>query len=117
MYKKVIKWMKSKKFNKELGTLRAHRATGQDLENPNIELDTQKLPVNQFLDRLVRDTQKWAEQQFLLEASDNPEFTNLARVIRMQDLAEGAMKKGDVNRAREIQKKELETRQLLQMSK
>ena len=45
MYKQIEKLMKSKKYNNQVGKLRAHRATGQDLTNDRIELATKDLPV------------------------------------------------------------------------
>ena len=117
MFKQIQKWMKSKNYNEQLNLLRAHRATGQDLENPEIEIETQRLPINRKIDNLVKTTQKWAELMLIKEAQVNAQLKHMPYAIRMQQLVDANMDKGNVQKANELQKKELETRQLLQMSK
>ena len=103
--------MNSKRYNRELGKLRAHRATGDDLENERIKLETQRLPVIQEINNIVRTGQKLAELRLL---QTKPEIAN---TILRQRLADRDMSRGDVEGARKQQKKDLETRQLLQMAK
>ena len=111
LYKELIKLMNNKKLNTQLGQLRTHRATGDDLTNERIRLETQFLPVIQRIDRLVRNAQRIAEARLIQERPD------IASAILKQQQANWQMKQGNVDAAREIQQKELETRQLLQMRK
>tara|TARA_B100000029_G_scaffold264924_1_gene261105 strand:+ start:7098 stop:11210 length:4113 start_codon:yes stop_codon:yes gene_type:complete len=111
MSKKIKNLMKNKTYNKQIGQLRFHRATGSDLENDKIKLDSDWLPVISKINEIVKDAQ-WAAEQRLL--NDRPDIAN---IILHQKLAQEAMKEGNVQRATELQKKELETRQLLQMAK
>ena len=117
MYKKLERLMKSKAYTDQVGLIRAHRASGDDLDNERIRIETQRLPVIQEINNIVRYAQKVAEVRLLQEARNNPELEHIPNAIMYQQLTDEAVKSGDVNRARELQKKELETRQLLQMSK
>ena len=101
--------MNNSRYNKELKLLRAHRATGDDLENERIKLKTQQLPLFQKLDKIIRDAQLLAEREIL---SEKPDVLNT--IIRQQ-VVDKKMKQGDVMGARKQQQKELEERnQLLQ---
>jgi len=111
MSKKIKKLMNNKELNKQMGQLRFHRASGSDLENDKIKLDSDDLPVISEINEIVKDAQWIAEQRLL---NDRPDIAN---IILHQSLTNDAMKRGDVTRAAELQKKELETRQLLQMAK
>ena len=75
------------------------------------KLEADKLPLFAEIDKIVREGQVIAEQRFL----SNPANKAAAYSIQMQRAATNAMKRGDVDKASQIQKKELETRQLLQM--
>ena len=109
LYKKLIPLMNNSRYNKELKLLRAHRATGDDLENERIKLKTQQLPLFQKLDKIIRDAQLLAEREIL---SEKPDVLNT--IIRQQ-VVDKKMKQGDVMGARKQQQKELEERnQLLQ---
>ena len=111
LWKKLEKLRKSNRYSVEVGKLRAHRVTGQDLQNDRIKLEADKLPLFAEIDKIVREGQVIAEQRFL----SNPANKAAAYSIQMQRAATNAMKRGDVDKASQIQKKELETRQLLQM--
>ncbi len=117
MFKDIEKLMKSKRYNDEIGLIRAHRATGDDLTNENIKIETQKLPVIQEINNIVRYAQKVAEIRLLNEARTNPKLQHIPNAIMYQQLTDRAVEGGDIDKARELQKQELETRQLLQMSK
>ena len=117
MFKRIEKLMKSKRYNDEVGKIRAHRATGDDLRNENIKIETQKLPVIQEINNIVRYAQKNAELRLLNEARTNPKLKHIPNAIMYQRLTDQAVKGGNIDKARELQKRELETRQLLQMSK
>ena len=117
MYKKLFRLMKSKRYAKEVGMLRAHRATGDDLRNEKIKLETQKLPVIQEINNIVKTAQKIAELRLLNEAKTNPDLKHIPNAILYQQLTNERMKTGDIQGANRLQKKEKETRQLLQMAK
>ena len=110
MYKDLIKLSKNKKLNKQLGQLRYTRARS-DSDAEKIKLEQDHLPVIQEINRIVRNAQRIAEQRLLNERPD------IVNTILHQQLADKKMKQGDVTGASELQKKELETRQLLQMAK
>jgi len=111
LYKKLIPLMKDPKFNQQTRLLRSHRAAGFDLENPDIELKTQSLPVFKVLNKIIKDAQKLAEHRLLNERPD------IANVILDQQKVDHLMGQGDVQGASDIQRKNLETQQLLQMAK
>ena len=111
LYKKLIPLMNSKKYKKQIGLLRGHRVTGGDLDNEMIKLKTQKLPLFTEIDKIIRTAQIIAEQRYLSEQEV------VENTILMQRKADQRMKQGDVQGASDIQKKELETRTLLQMAK
>ena len=46
LYKEIQRLMKNKKYNEQLGLMRTHRATGQDLDSESIKLKVSQLPVN-----------------------------------------------------------------------
>ena len=91
--------MNDKKMNKELKLLRAHRATGQDLDSEELSLKTEKLPVIRAINAIVKQAQITAEAQ--LEATE-PSITEKAIY---QGGIDEAMTQGDVNRANQLQKK------------
>ena len=99
LYKQLIPLMNDKKMNKELKLLRAHRATGQDLDSEELSLKTEKLPVIRAINAIVKQAQITAEAQ--LEATE-PSITEKAIY---QGGIDEAMTQGDVNRANQLQKK------------
>ena len=117
LYKQLERLMKSGIYNDQVGVLRAHRATGVDLANENIKLKTSYLPVIREIDRIVRNGQLIAEKKLLLASKNDPQLRHIPNAILRQQTADKAMKRGDVNRARQEQKRELETRTLIQMNK
>ena len=111
LYRGLIPLMKDKELNKLHCLFRAHRATGQDLENPMIKLKTQKLPLFTKLDKLIDEAHMIAEKEWLAMNKD------VENTIIQQQKVDHQMKQGDVQGAHDTQKKELETRKLLQMAK
>jgi hypothetical protein len=111
LYKKLIPLMNNKKYKKQVGLLRSHRATGGDLDNEMIKLKTQKLPLFREIDKIIKDAQIIAERRLLKERDD------ISNTILQQRKVDKRMKQGDIQGASDIQKKELETRKLLQMAK
>ena len=111
LYKKLIPLMNDKELSKQTGLLRSHRVQGGDLDNDKIKLKTQKLPIFDKIDKIVKDAQILAEAQFLAERKD------VQNTIDVQRAVDAEMNRGDVQAASDLQKKELETRKLLQMAK
>ena len=111
LYKKLIPLMKNPKYKKQVGLLRAHRASGADLDNDLVKIKTKRLPLFKEIDKIIRDAQALAEAQLI---STRPDIAN---TILHQRTADKKMSQGDVRGAVSAQKKELETRKLLQMSK
>ena len=117
MFKNLERLMKSKRYQKEVGMLRAHRATGDDLRNEKIKLETQDLPVIKEINNIVKKAQKIAELRLLQNSKTNEKLQHIPNTILRQRLADERMKRGDITGAREQQQEELKTRQLLQMAK
>ena len=103
--------MNDKELNEQVGLLRDHRVKGGDLDNEEIKIKTKNLPIFQKIDRIVRDAQIEAENVFLEQRRD------IKNTIEVQQAVDQATKVGDVQKASDLQKKELETRKLLQMAK
>ena len=110
LYKKLIALFKTKKYKKQIGQLRFNRVNTNDTEQ-RIKLEQDYLPIIQEINRFVKAAHVLAEERLVRE---NPDIAN---TILHQRLANAAMKRGDVTAASEIQKREQETRQLLQMAK
>jgi hypothetical protein len=111
LWKQLIPLMKDKKLNKQLGLLRSHRVQGGDLDNEKIKLKTKKLPIFAKIDKIIKDAQAIAEADFLRQRED------IQNTIEAQKAVDANMSRGDVQKASDLQKKELETRKLLQMAK
>jgi len=111
LYKKLIPLMNNKEYKKQIGLLRSHRVNGGDLDNEMIKLKTERLPLFREIDKILKDAQIIAEKRYLEEKEV------IKNTILMQRKADKAMTQGDVQGASDIQKKELETRKLLQMAK
>jgi len=108
IYKKIEKLMKSKRYNAEIKALRNHRKQNHDLESEQLEIDKKKLPVYSEINRIVKEAQIIAEQRLLKEQPA------IADTIRMQQVINFEMQKGNVQKAGELQKKELDKKNLLQ---
>ena len=111
LYKEVIRIMQSPKYKKEVEALRLHRSTNADLLNQRLILKKKNLPVYQELNAVLRRGQQIAEALLLEERPD------IAETIHKQRLINAEMKKGNVPGAAKIQQRDLETQQLLNMSK
>ena len=110
-WKKIDRMMKSGKYDKQLLDLRKHRSGSGDLTNEKIELRVNQLPVVKDIAAMMREAQKVAELKLL---QTHPEIAN---AILHQRLVTGAMNQGNVPLAGELQQKELDTRNLLNMIK
>ena len=104
-YKEIEKIMKSKKYNKEIEWLRAHRSTSVDLKNDRLELRKRLLPVYQDINNVLRNYQKIAELELLTERPD------IAETINKQLVINNEMKKGNVPGAAQIQEDDLKQQQ------
>jgi len=111
LYKKLIPLMNDKELNKQVGLLRSHRVQGGDLDNDMIKLKTQKLPIFTKIDAIVKEAQLIAEREFLEMNKD------VQNTIIQQQKVDFELNQGNVQEASDLQKKELETRKLLQMAK
>ncbi len=103
LYKQLIPLMNNPKYNEQIGKLRSHRVTNNDLTNEVLKLKTQKLPLFKMIDNIIKVAQKeaeWAYQQ---------ENENIRRAINDQLLIDNAMSEGRVDDAHEIQKQNLLT--------
>jgi len=105
LYKKLIPLMKDPKYKKHVELLRGHRAAGYDLNNPDIKLKTELLPLFKEIDRIVSDAQKLAEHRLLNERPD------IVETITTQQQVDHLMKGGDVQGASNLQR---ETQKILQ---
>ena len=108
LYKKLIPLMKDPQYKKHVELLRGHRAAGYDLKNPDIKLKTELLPLFKKIDKIVSDAQKLAEHRLL---NERPDIVNTITDQRSVDLK---MKRGDVQGASDLQRKNLETQKILQ---
>jgi len=108
LYKKLIPLMKDPKYKKHVELLRGHRAAAYDLKNPDIKLKTDLLPLFKEINKIVKDAQKLAEHRLLNERPD------IAQTIVDQREVDHKMKQGDVQGASDLQKKNLETKKILQ---
>ena len=97
--------MKDPKYKKHVELLRGHRAAGYDLNNPDIKLKTELLPLFKEIDRIVSDAQKLAEHRLLNERPD------IVETITTQQQVDHLMKGGDVQGASNLQR---ETQKILQ---
>ncbi len=108
LYKKLIPLMNDPEYKNQIGKLRSHRVTGNDLNDQRIKLKTSKLPLFKAINRIIKEAQREAEAAFEVH---NAEY----KLLKEQQLnVDAAMGQGDVDRASKLQ---LETQQLLQMAK
>ena len=103
IWRLIVPIMMNEEYNKSLEGLRAHRHTGNDLRNENIQLKLHLLPVYKAVEEIVTNAQKYAESQVEFGAAE----------ILDQHMTNRNMELGNVEGAAEVQKKNLETQQLL----
>ena len=111
MWKQLDRLRKSKRYAEEVRLLKLHRSTNADFKNDRIKIQTKKLPIFKEINTIVRNAQKQAEIRLLRERPD------IANVVLTQQAVDQAMSEGNVDRAAELQKKDLDTQNLLNMSK
>ena len=110
-WKEVQRMMNSKKWENEVGLLRAHRATGGDDTNERIKLKAKNLPIFKEIDRILRNAQINAELRLLNENKDIGLASTYETIVRH------AEKRGDVLGARAAQERHTQLQKLLQMPK
>ena len=104
MWRQIVPIMMNKEYQKELNDLRAHRQSGIDLNNKDIVLQLQLLPVYRAVEAVVKSNQKLAEGKLQIGTEQ----------IYDQLKTDRYMEKGNVKGAAEVQKRNLETKKLLQ---
>jgi hypothetical protein len=112
LYKKLIPLMNDPAYKKQIGLLRSHRVKGGDLVGDKlIKLKTEKLPLFDAINNIIKEAQLIAETK-LIESREDIQDT-----ILKQQQADKQMSLGDVQGASNTQKEAEQTRKLLQMSK
>ena len=107
LWKELIPLMNDKTLNKQAGYLRAHRATGQDLDNTQIKLRTELLPLHQRINAIIKRAKAIVEARYIVE------FSEQGRETQIRGEVDSAMKLGDVQRAHELQKEDIDNQKLL----
>ena len=100
--------MNRKDYQKQIKALKALRNQNNQTNKDKIELKTTLLPIHQDLNQVLREALKIAEQRYLRE------HPHVQQSIFNAQQAKNRMKEGDVSGAGEIQKKDLETKQLIE---
>ena len=111
IYKKIEKILKSPKYKDQIGKLRAHRATGDDLNYDRVTIDGQRLPVFREIDRIVREAQLNAE---LIMEQERPD---ILESVQQQQLLDNYMEQGRIDDARGVAEENQDMVELLQMAK
>ena len=107
LFKVVTRLMKNKRYTKEIQALQALRRSNIMLDDERVKLKTTLLPIHQELNTAIREAQKIAEARYL---SENP---NIEQSIINAQLAKEEIKVGNVEEAGNIQKRDQDTRQLI----
>ena len=108
LYKDIQRIMKKPQYKSQIDALRAHRTTDVDSKNKLIVLKKKLLPVYQEINLVLRNAQKAAEHELLIENN------NIVDTIKSQQYVNIEMKKGNVQGAAQEQKENLEKQKLLQ---
>jgi len=103
MWRQIVPIMMNPVYQKQLKDLSAHRKSGIDLNNEDIVLQLQLLPVYRAVEKVVKANQKLAEGKLQIGTEQ----------IYDQLKTDRYMQKGDVESAATIQKENLETQKLL----
>ena len=100
--------MKNSKYREEIKLLKNHRNNSVDLQNDRLKIDNKHLPIHKAIDRLINNAQKIAEARLL---RDRPDIVN---VIRSQAVINSAVQQGNIDRAIDVQKDDLDKQKLIQ---
>ena len=110
MFRNLSKKNLCKDYNTRLPAFLAERFTSYwfSQDKDKIELKTTLLPIHQDLNQVIREALKIAEARYLRE------HPHVQTSIYNAQQAKNRMKEGNVQGAGEIQKKDLETKQLIE---
>jgi len=111
VYKDIIKILNKPKYKDQIGKLRAHRASGDDLEYERITVGEERLPVFREIDKVIRRAQKKAEMIMLKERPD------IWDTITHQKLVDKYMQQGRVDDARGVAEQNNDMVNLLKLRK
>ena len=107
LYKQVQRLMKSKRYAKEIQSLKKLRRSQYVRDKQKLDIKTTLLPVHQELNTIIRNAQKIAEAKYLTQ---NP---HIEQSIINAQTAEEQMRLGDVEAAGQTQLKDQQTRELI----
>ena len=111
LFKQVERLMKNKAYQQDIKDLKSLRSTQLQLEPEKIALKTTLLPIHKKLNSILRDALKQAEARYL---RDHP---HVQQSIYNAQRAKQRLGEGDVTGAAELQKKDIETQNLINMRK
>ena len=103
--------MKNKAYQQDIKDLKSLRSTQLQLEPEKIALKTTLLPIHKKLNSILRNALKQAEARYL---RDHP---HVQQSIYNAQRAKQRLGEGDVKGAGELQKKDIETQNLINMRK
>ena len=120
MFKKLPRLMNAKKYKQHIGQIRAHNVTGDDLKYDH-QIESQKLPIYDEIDAIVKEAHEKAELELLQTRPDI--FTS----IKYQLLIDKYTSQGKIDKARQLQqeapkvieeqKKQMEINKILNIPK
>ena len=108
LYKEIERIMKRKDYQQHIKALKALRNQNNQTNKDKIELKTTLLPIHQDLNQVIREALKIAEARYLRE------HPHVQTSIYNAQQAKLRMKEGNVEGAGDIQKRDLETKQLIE---
>jgi len=111
LFKQVERLMKNKAYQQDIKDLKSLRSTQLQLEPEKIALKTTLLPIHKKLNSILRNALKQAEARYL---RDHP---HVQQSIYNAQRAKQRLGEGDVQGAGELQKKDIETQNLINMRK
>ena len=111
LFKQVKRLMKNKAYQQDIKDLKSLRSTQLQLEPEKIALKTTLLPIHKKLNSILRESLKQAEARYL---RDHP---HVQQSIYNAQRAKQRLGEGDVKGAGELQKKDIETQNLINMRK
>ena len=97
MFKQLPRLMKSKKYQQHMGQMRAHNVTGDNLKYDH-QLESQDMPLYDELDLIIKEAHEKAELELLNTRPD------IFESVKYQLLIDKYMKKGNIDKARELQR-------------
>ena len=111
IYKKIEKILKKPKYKDQLAQLRAHHASGGNLNYDRVTINGQRLPVFREIDRVVREAQLHAEA---IMAKERPD---ILESVQHQQQIDSYVEQGRINDAANLAEENQDMVKLLQMAK